>query len=25
MARKLLILVYTMLKNNTSYDPIKFA
>jgi transposase len=25
MARKLLILVYTMLKNNTLYDPIKFA
>lgn len=25
MARKLLILIYTMLKNNTPYDPIKFA
>jgi transposase len=25
MARKLLILIYTMLKNNTLYDPIKFA
>ena len=25
MARKLLILIYTMLKNNTLYDPIKFT
>jgi len=25
MARKLLILVYTMLKNDTLYDPVKFA